>query len=46
MKTGVFNFLELDRVHFGTPAAEALQTEARQRGAQRVIRGQKQGWQR
>jgi maleylacetate reductase len=37
MKTGVFNYLELDRVHFGTPAAEALQTEAAQRGAQRIF---------
>jgi len=37
MKTGVFNFLELDRVHFGTPVAEALQTELQQRAAQRVF---------
>ena len=37
MKTGVFNYLELDRVHFGTPAAEALATEAAQRGAQRLF---------
>jgi alcohol dehydrogenase class IV len=37
MKTGVFNYLELDRVHFGTPAAEALQTEATTRGAQRIV---------
>jgi alcohol dehydrogenase class IV len=37
MKTGVFNYLELDRVHFGTPVAEALQTEAAQRGAQRIF---------
>lgn len=37
MKTGVFNFLELDRVHFGTPAADALHTEARLRGAQRIF---------
>ena len=37
MKTGVFNYLELDRVHFGTPAAEALQAEATQRGAQRIL---------
>ncbi len=37
MKTGVFNYLELDRVHFGTPAAEALQTEATARGAQRIV---------
>jgi maleylacetate reductase len=37
MKTGVFNYLELDRVHFGTAAAEALQTEAGLRGAQRIV---------
>ena len=37
MKTGVFNYLELDRVHFGSPAAEALLTEARQRAAQRIF---------
>ena len=37
MKTGVFNFLEQDRVHFGSPAAEALQTEATLRGAQRIF---------
>ena len=37
MKTGVFNYLELDRVHFGTPAADALHTEAGQRGAQRIF---------
>ena len=37
MKTGVFNYLELDRVHFGIPAAEALRTEAGQRGAQRIV---------
>ncbi len=37
LQTGVFNYLELDRVHFGTPAAEALQTEASQRGAQRIF---------
>ena len=37
MRTGVFNFLELDRVHFGTPAAEALHTEAQLRGARRVF---------
>ena len=37
MQTGVFNYLELDRVHFGTPAAEALHTEATQRGAQRIV---------
>jgi alcohol dehydrogenase class IV len=37
MKTGVFNYLEQDRVHFGTPAAEALLTEATQRKAQRIF---------
>ncbi len=37
MKTGVFKFLELDRVHFGTPAADALRAEAMQRGAQRIL---------
>ena len=37
MKTGVFNYLEIDRVHFGTPAADALHTEAGQRGAQRIF---------
>ena len=37
MKTGVFNFLAQDRVHFGTPAAEALQTEATRRDARRIF---------
>ena len=37
MKTGVFNFLAQDRVHFGTLAAEALQTEADLRGARRIF---------
>lgn len=37
MKTGVFNILEQDRVHFGTPVADALLTEATLRGAQRVF---------
>ena len=37
MKTGVFQFLEQDRVHFGTPADQALGTEVTQRGAQRVF---------
>ncbi|MBL8352911.1 MAG: iron-containing alcohol dehydrogenase [Burkholderiaceae bacterium] len=37
MNTGVFEYLELDRVHFGTPAADALHTEASRRGAQRVF---------
>lgn len=37
MKTGVFEYLEIDRVHFGTPAADALHTEASRRGAQRIF---------
>ena len=37
MKTGVFEFLEQDRVHFGTPAVDALHTEVTRRGAQRVF---------
>ncbi len=37
MKTGVFNFLEQDRVHFGLPAADALHSEAELRGAQRIF---------
>ena len=37
MKTGVYNFLEQDRVHFGTPVAQALLTEATLRGAQRIF---------
>ena len=37
MKTGVFNFLAQDRVHFGTPAADALHSEATLRGAQRIF---------
>ena len=37
MRTGVFNFLKQDSVHFGTPAAEALLAEARQRGARRLF---------
>ena len=37
MKTGVFNFLVQDRVHFGLPAADALQAEATLRGAQRIF---------
>ncbi len=37
MKTGIFNFLELDRVHFGTPVADALASEAALRGAQRIF---------
>ena len=37
MKSGVFNFLALDRVHFGVPAAEVLQQEIAQRASQRVV---------
>ena len=37
MKTGVFEFLEQDRVHFGTPAVDALHTEVTRRGAQRIF---------
>lgn len=37
MRSGVFHYLKLDRVHFGTPAADALHAEAEQRGAQRVF---------
>lgn len=37
LPTGVFNYLALDRVHFGTPAADALHTEAAQRGARRIV---------
>ena len=37
MQTGVFNFLKQDRVHFGTPAADALHTEAVDRGAKRIF---------
>jgi alcohol dehydrogenase class IV len=37
MKTGVFNFLAQDRVHFGLPAADALHGEAELRGAQRIV---------
>ena len=37
MRTGVFNFLKQDSVHFGTPAADALLTEALQRDAQRIF---------
>ena len=37
MKSGVFNFLALDRVHFGVPAAEALQQEIAQRASERVV---------
>ena len=37
MKTGVFQFLEQDRVHFGAPAADALCAEVTQRGARRLF---------
>lgn len=37
MKSGVFNFLALDRVHFGVPAAEALQQEIGQRASERIV---------
>ncbi|NBT78137.1 MAG: maleylacetate reductase [Betaproteobacteria bacterium] len=37
MKSGVFNFLALDRVHFGVTAAEALQQEIAQRASERVV---------
>ena len=37
MKTGVFNFLAQDRVHFGRPAADALQAETALRGARRIF---------
>jgi len=37
MKSGVFNFLALDLVHFGVTAAEALQQEIAQRASERVV---------
>jgi maleylacetate reductase len=37
MRHGVFNFLAQDRVHFGIAAAEGINTEAAQRGAQRLF---------
>ena len=37
MTAGLFSFLPMDRVHFGTAAATALQQEVEQRGAQRVF---------
>ena len=37
MKSGVFNFLALDRVHFGVTAAEALQQEIAQRASERIV---------
>jgi len=37
MKSGVFNFLALDRVHFGVPAVDALRQEISQRASERVV---------
>jgi maleylacetate reductase len=37
MKTGVFNFLAQDRVHFGVSAADGIATEVAQRGANRLF---------
>jgi maleylacetate reductase len=37
MKTGSFNFLAMDRVHFGTAAADALLQEVNERQANRVF---------
>jgi maleylacetate reductase len=37
MRTGVFNFLAQERVHFGIPAAEGIAAEVAARGAQRVF---------
>ncbi len=37
MRTGSFNFLAMDRVHFGTPAADALLQEVDERQAERVF---------
>jgi maleylacetate reductase len=37
MKTGSFNFLAMDRVHFGTPASDALLQEVNERQAKRVF---------
>jgi len=37
MKSGVFNFLALDRVYFGVPAADALRQEISQRASERVV---------
>lgn len=37
MRTGVFNFLAQERVHFGIPAAEGIAAEAATRGAKRVF---------
>jgi len=37
MKTGVFNFLAQDRVHFGLSAAEGIAAEVAQRAAGRIF---------
>ena len=37
MRSGVFNFLAQERVHFGISAAEGISAEVAQRGAQRVF---------
>jgi alcohol dehydrogenase class IV len=37
MRTGVFNFLAQDRVHFGVSAAEGIAAEVAERGAQRLF---------
>ena len=37
MRTGVFNFLAQERVHFGLSAAEGIAAEVAQRGAQRLF---------
>lgn len=37
MRTGVFNFLAQDRVHFGLSAAEGIAAEVAQRGATRIF---------
>ncbi len=37
MRTGVFNFLAQERVHFGVTAADGIAAEVAQRGAQRLF---------
>ncbi|MCU0921620.1 MAG: iron-containing alcohol dehydrogenase, partial [Burkholderiaceae bacterium] len=37
MRSGVFNFLAQDRVHFGVSAAEGIGAEVAQRGATRLF---------
>ena len=37
MRTGVFNFLAQERVHFGLSAAEGIAAEVAQRGAKRIF---------